>query len=357
MIYNVIGLMSGSSLDGLDMVYVEITNVRDDWDFEIKHTACIPFDTALEADLRHAAALSVPDFLRLHTRFGRWMGKQVNEFIAEHQLEHKVHFIASHGHTVFHDPPQNTSTQIGDGASLAAITGLPSITDLRNVDVALNGQGAPIVPIADRLFFNEFNFCLNLGGIANVTINQENRLAFDICPANQLLDFYARRMGRKYDEQGILAASGKIDSELLKKLNCLEYYKIPAPKSLSNDFSKQLFNFASSSSLSDTDVLATFSAHIVAQIETALAPFSEAAPQKMLVTGGGAFNTHLIQQLSSSLAHLNIEVFVPDTDLVNQKEALAMALIGVLRWREEQNVLASVTGASRSSVGGALWLS
>lgn len=357
MIYNVIGLMSGSSLDGLDMVFVEITDIGNDWQFDIKATACISFDKEMENQLRIAATLSVPDFLRLHTRFGRWMGEQVNQFITDNHLEHIIHFIASHGHTVFHDPKNNTSTQIGDGASLSAITGLPSITDLRNVDVALNGQGAPIVPIADRLFFNEFNFCLNLGGIANVTINDESPIAFDICPANQLLDHYAQLLGRKYDEQGILASSGKVNERVLKDLNCLEFYKISPPKSLSNDFSKQLFNFALSSSLSEIDALATFSAHIVSQIKKAIEPFSNNNKQKMLVTGGGAFNTQLIQELSKVLSTLNIEVIIPDADMVKQKEAVAMALIGVLRWREEINVLSSVTGASRSSIGGALWLS
>lgn len=358
MIYNVIGLMSGSSLDGLDIAFMEIADVRSDWTYELKCTACIPFEEEMKTALANASKLSVPEFLKLNTSFGRWMGEKVNEFIQENELIHKVSFLASHGHTVFHDPENNTSTQIGDGATIAAVTGLTTISDLRNMDVALGGQGAPIVPIADRLFFKDYHFCLNLGGIANVTINREAPLAFDISPANQVLDFYARKSGSEYDKDGAFAKQGTCNDALLESLNSLSYYSKPAPKSLANSYSQSIIELAEKhTSLSVNDILATLVKHIVFQIEKAIFPFhTDAADKKMLVTGGGAHNSFLISQLAEALQAHQITVEVPDSQLVNNKESLAMALIGVLRWREENNVLASVSGAKRDSIGGAMWL-
>lgn len=357
MIYNVIGLMSGSSHDGLDIAFVEITDVRNDWTFEIKHASCIPFEKEMEQQLRHAATLPVPEFLKLHTAFGRWIGQQVVAFIEKNELYHKVHFVASHGHTVFHDPESKTSVQIGDGASISGITGLPTITDLRNADIALAGQGAPIVPIADHKFFPDFKYCLNIGGICNVTINEAAPVAFDIAPANQVLDYFAHKAGHNFDENGALAAQGKTDELVLAALNALSYYHSAGPKSLANDYSKQLVDIIENSNLTGTaDILATLVAHIVFQISTAVERYPATEPAKMLVTGGGAFNKFLVMKLAEKLQPRGIAVIVPEDDIVNYKEALAMAFIGVLRWREEENVLSSVTGADKNTIGGALWL-
>lgn len=357
MIYNVIGLMSGSSHDGLDIAFVEIADVRNDWVYEIKNSECVPFTPELEQQLRQAASLSVPDFLRLHTAFGRWMGHQVVQFIDKYELHHKVHFIASHGHTVFHEPASGTSTQIGDGASIAAVTGLTTITDLRNMDLALGGQGAPIVPIADKLLFRDYDFCLNIGGICNVTINGPEPIAFDIAPANQVLNHYAQSIEMPFDMDGTLASAGKVEPSLLEQLNALDFYQLPAPRSLSNTYSGSIIDKVNEfTSLSVQDILATLCAHIAAQISKAIEPYVKDAPAKMLATGGGAFNKYLIDTISVALADKGVEIVVPDAELVANKEALAMALIGVLRWREEVNVLSSATGAQRSSIGGAMWL-
>ncbi|RYD84481.1 MAG: anhydro-N-acetylmuramic acid kinase, partial [Sphingobacteriales bacterium] len=340
MIYNVIGLMSGSSHDGLDIAFAEITNVRNDWTFEIKHAACIPFEKEMEQQLRHAATLPVPEFLKLHTAFGRWTGQQVIEFIETNALYHKVHFVASHGHTVFHDPESKTSVQIGDGASISGITGLPTITDLRNADIALAGQGAPIVPIADHKFFSDFKYCLNIGGICNVTINDAAPVAFDIAPANQVLDYFAQKAGQAFDENGALAAQGKVADTVLNDLNTLAYYQTEGPKSLANDYSQQLISIIENSNIANTaDILATLVAHIVFQIARAIDRYPDATPARMLVTGGGAFNSFLIAKLSATLQQRAIEVVIPEENIVKYKEALAMAFIGVLRWREEENVL------------------
>lgn len=357
MVYNVIGLMSGSSLDGLDIAYTQLTEIAGKWSFEILNADCIKYDSVLSHQLKNARNLSVPEFLNLHTYFGKFIATEVLRFIDAHQLQHKVHFIASHGHTVWHDPANGTSTQIGDGATIAALTALPVISDLRNIDVALGGQGAPIVPIADQLLLADYDFCLNIGGIANVTINDENPLAFDISPANQLLNYFANKAGKDYDAEGMLARSGNVDSTALSAINGLPFYQQIGPKSLDNAFAQEHV-LPALESLSAEDGLATATQHIAMQIVAALSPYHNgASTKKLLITGGGAHNTFLVETLTNELDKVNIAVTVPEANVINYKEAIAMALIGTLRWREEQNVLHSVTGATRSSVGGALWLS
>jgi anhydro-N-acetylmuramic acid kinase len=359
MVYRVIGLMSGSSLDGLDIAYVQLEEVRGNWSYEILHASCKPYDDKWTNDLKHAINLDTAAFLKLHTAYGRYLGEQVNEFIAEHNLSHKVHFIASHGHTVFHEPHNSTTFQLGDGATIAATVGLPVIGDLRSMDVALGGQGAPIVPIGDKLLFSGYDYLLNIGGIANITIPGPNGLlAFDVCPANQVLNTLAQNEGKIMDEGGAMAAQGLVLLDVLDALNSSEYYKLPPPKSLSNEEARDMaFPKLLETSQSCNDLLRTMTEHITMQIAEAVKQHPHAKEQaSLLVTGGGAFNTFLIMQLEEALLPLKVKVVVPDDNVVKYKEALVMALIGTLRWREEVNVFSSVTGASKDSVGGALWL-
>ncbi len=359
MVYRVIGLMSGSSLDGLDIAHVQLEEVRGKWSYEILHADCVPYADQWITDLRNATDTNVGDFLKLNTRYGKYLGAQINEFIAKYDLGHKVHFIASHGHTVFHEPQHGTTSQIGDGAAIAAITGLPVISDLRAMDVALGGQGAPIVPIGDKLLFAGNDYLLNIGGIANVTIkNDDVFTAFDICPANQVLNALAAREGKTMDEDGAMAAQGSLLPGILDELNNVEYYKKQPPKSLSNEAARDMvFPILLESSHNTNDLLHTMSVHIAEQVANAVKQNSHGKEQvTLLATGGGAFNSFLITQLEKALAPHNVAVVVPDANVVKYKEALVMALIGTLRWREEVNVLSSVTGASRDSVGGALWI-
>lgn len=358
MVYNVIGLMSGSSLDGLDIAYTRFTQISGKWSYELLHADCCSYPAELIQELKNAHTLSVPSFLRLHTRYGHYLGTQVNGFIERHNLHHKVHFVASHGHTVWHEPASMTTSQIGDGAAIAAHTLLPVISDLRNMDIALGGQGAPIVPIADHLLFAEYDFCLNVGGIANVTVNQEEPVAFDICPANQLLNHYALKYAQEYDDKGAIARSGANDETVLEKVNQVAFYEMPVPKSLHNGFVTEEVLPYFSIVEKDNDALHTATRHIAAQIARAVRPYrNPLEAQKMLVTGGGAFNDFLMETLQEELGKDGlIELVLPDEQTIKHKEAVAMALIGTLRWREEVNVLHSVTGATRNSVGGAMWL-
>lgn len=361
MLYRVIGIMSGSSLDGLDMAFIEFEESRNKWSFEIKAVSCKPYNEEWLNKLQQATSLSAYDYLLLHTAYGKYIGEQVNEFIEEFGLHHKVQLIASHGHTTFHAPSLAMTAQLGDGAAIAAATEINVVSDLRAMDVAFNGQGAPIVPVGEKLLFNDYSFYLNLGGIANLSYkSNQDHIAFDVCPANRVMNMLANTLGKEYDEGGSIAASGKVYTPLLTRLNQLSYYSLPYPKSLANDFGTDVvFPLVQAFDISIEDKLRTYTEHVVMQIVYSiqkLSPNTGIQNIRLLVTGGATFNTFLVNRLSQALKSLAIEVIVPDATIINYKEALVMGLIGVLRWREEYNVLHSVTGARRSSIGGSVWI-
>ena len=364
MIYRAIGLMSGSSLDGLDIVFAEIHENGGKWNYEILQADCYAYSDEWVNKLKNAVSLSALDYQLLHAEYGHFLGQQVNRFIEEHQLQYKVAVVSSHGHTTFHVPAKKMTAQLGDGAAIAATTQLPVVSDLRAMDVAFGGQGAPIVPIGEKLLLGDYDYFLNLGGIANISASAKPTsggwgFGFDICAANRVLNMLAADAGKEYDEGGSIAATGSVNPELLEKLNALEYYQQPYPKSLANDFGTDtVYPLIQDAGCGIPDTLRTYTEHIAMQIKNAIASNSKpsTANYQLLVTGGGAFNTFLVERLKGQLKELNIEVIIPDENLVKYKEALIMALIGVLRWREETNVLSSVTGAKRDSVGGAMWM-
>jgi|SRR6218665_512058 len=359
MIYRAIGLMSGSSLDGLDIVFAELHENGGKWSYEIVAAACYPYNEDWTKRLSSATSLSARDYLLLHTEYGEYIGKQVIEFIEENSLQFRVALVASHGHTTFHIPAKRMTAQLGDGAAIAAVVQLPVVTDLRSLDVAFGGQGAPIVPIGEKLLLQGYDYFLNLGGIANISMNTAAYTAFDICAANRVLNMLAQKAGKEYDEDGKLSASGKPDQALLDQLNTLDYYNEAFPKSLANDFGTDIvYPIVEAAGLSIPDALHTYTEHIAIQIRNAITalPNHDAPQSKLLATGGGALNVYLVERIREQLDGLGIEVVVPSKELIQYKEALIMALIGVLRWREETNVLSSVTGAKRDSVGGAMWM-
>lgn len=358
MIYRAIGIMSGSSLDGLDVVFTELQEISGTWNYQIMHSGCLDYDEKWMQKLTHATGMSSLDYQLLHTEYGKFIGQKINEFIDENKLHHQVSLISSHGHTTFHMPKKKMTHQLGDGAAIAAETRLPVVSDLRSIDVAFGGQGAPIVPMGEKLLFSSYHCFLNIGGIANISINKEDELiAYDVCAANRVLNMLAGEKNLAYDDRGKISAQGKIHTDLLEKLNSLEYYKQPYPKSLANSFGTDIiYPLVKSFSVSIEDALRTYTEHICRQIKNSLLPFKQDTLQKLFITGGGAFNTFLIQRLQENLNEINFEIFIPAKDVVQYKEALIMALLGVLRWREQYTVLASVTGAARNSIGGALWL-
>lgn len=353
--YKVIGLMSGTSLDGLDIAYCNFTNESGRWQFKLIQSEFVAYADAFRDQLKNSIDLSAIELLVLNNQYGEWLGQKAKRFLDQHLLE--VDFIASHGHTVFHQIDKQLTYQIGNGQVLANASGQKVICDFRSLDVSLGGQGAPLVPIGDKLLFSEYDFCLNLGGISNVSFeNLAERIAFDIVPVNMLLSHVLKPTGRSYDDKGSLARMGKLDHALLKALNGLNFYQLPFPKSLSYEwFCKAIVPILDQHELSVEDTLNTCIHHIASQISKALIPFGTGKSQ-MLVTGGGAKNDFLVETLSDYLENA-ITVKVPHEQLVDFKEALIFAFMGVLRNREEKNCLKSVTGASQDSCGGVIYSS
>jgi anhydro-N-acetylmuramic acid kinase len=345
--YKVIGMMSGTSLDGLDIAAVDFFYSDKGWSFKIIEAETISYTKDWENRLRNSTELSGEKLIQLNTDYGRFLGEKINQFIKETGFVPEI--IASHGHTVFHQPENHFTFQVGSGADIVAVTGITTIADFRTGDVALGGQGAPLVPVGDRLLFSEYESCLNLGGFANISFEKNKiRLAFDICPVNFVLNFLAKKKGLLYDKYGELGRKGKLDKELLSKLNNLSFYKQRPPKSLGKEWmDKHFFPIVEASNLSVRDKLQTAYEHIALQI-------SKAAPGKgkMLVTGGGAFNTFLIDRIKK---HSQAEIVIPEKIIVDYKEALIFAFLGLLRHLGEINCYASVTGAKRDSSSGVIF--
>jgi anhydro-N-acetylmuramic acid kinase len=374
MLYSVMGLMSGSSLDGLDIVYVQLNQHAGKWTYDILNSDCYPYPADWVEKLREAPNLNAMDYHLLHTAYGHYLGQLANRFIKENELQYKVQLIGSHGHTIFHVPDERMTAQLGDGAALAATTGVNVISDLRAMDIAFGGQGAPIVPIGEKLLFPEHRLFLNLGGIANVSVhyaapgnqpeielrNLEKTIAFDVCPANRVLNLLANKLGQEFDVDGSLASSGLVNENLLEELNREPYYDKAYPKSLANNFGTDtIFPIIIAAGCGIPDGLRTYIEHICIQIDRALENVlgqTQNLDYSLVVTGGGAFNLFLMKRLKEVLAPSGINLFIPDDQVIKYKEALIMALIATLRWREEINVLSSVTGAVRDSIGGALWM-
>lgn len=363
MVYRVIGIMSGSSLDGLDLAFAELEETGGKWTYDIAAAACLPYTPEWKEKLSGAIHLNACDYLLLHSEYGHYIGKQVNAFIDGYGLQYRVGLIASHGHTTFHMPPAMTA-QLGCGAAISAETGLPVVSDLRAMDLAFGGQGAPIVPVGEKNLMGEYAYFLNIGGIANISANRlEGYIAFDICPANRVMNMLVSEQGLEYDAGGGIAAGGKIDHALLEKLNAYDYYDKGYPKSLANDFGTDIiYPQIKQAGLSLADSLRTCVEHIAQQVRKSvvmiLAKHGEmdAGNGRMLVTGGGAFNSFLVDRIADLLQPLQLQTTVADDRLANYKEALIMAFLGVLRWREENTAMHSVTGARKDSVGGAMWM-
>jgi anhydro-N-acetylmuramic acid kinase len=351
-VYRMIGLMSGTSGDGLDIAYCEFQKT-DRWNFHLEACETVPFPERLLKKLKRAHLLSGLKLSLLDVRFGKWMGEQVKEFVERHQLNPDA--VASHGHTVFHQPSKGLSLQIGNGWALHHASGFRTINDFRMGDILLGGQGAPLVPIGDRLLFNEFDYCINLGGIANISMEKEGpRIAFDICPFNLLLNHFAAACGKPYDKNGNLARSGKLLSTQFKNLNALPYYQRTGAKSLGREDLEPFLHILEMSEEHEPEhILHTLVAHFVYQIK-AVMPKIENRATTVLVTGGGAFNTYFMERFKEELGS-EFKLAEADEKLIGFKEALIFAFLGSLRLAGEVNCLATVTGASRDSMGGTVY--
>lgn len=352
--YNIIGLMSGSSLDGLDIAFCEFDLTEsDNIQWNIVEARTYPFSEKWQLRLEKLPEQNALTYAKTHTYFGHYMGELVNKFIEETNLQ--PDFIASHGHTMFHYPNQMMTSQIGDGAALAVITGFPVIADFRTHDIALGGEGTPLAPTVDKYLFPEYDFLLNLGGIANLTYQSKNkRIAYDITPCNQILNALANLLNKEYDDNGILAKSGNMLPKLEQVLNKFPFYNKPFPKSLDNQF---IINHFLPKVLliegSINDKLHTCCKVFGKQIATNINDLSIDNSQ-LLVSGGGAYNTFLIDCIKEHL-NSNIEFTIPSSLIINYKEALLMALLGLLRIENRTNCFSEITGASNDSIGGAIY--
>lgn len=348
--FKVIGLMSGSSLDGVDIAYVNFSHDNRKWFFQILETGNIPYTSSWKEKLSSAFDKDAAQLKELDIEYGQYLGNVTKKFIEKYELAPKL--IASHGHTIFHRPEENYTLQIGNGNEIAKITGITTINDFRSEDVAKGGQGAPLVPIGDKYLFADFPICLNIGGIANVSYDiEKHRIAYDICMANQLLNYLANKLGYEYDNNGNFARQGHVDEILLSQLNENPYYTQEAPKSLGREFfEKNQRDIIDNSGLDIKDVMATATEHIAYQIASATSLLEKS---KILITGGGAKNNYLIERIRTLSRH---EIVIPDTMTIDYKEALIFAFLGVLKMEGKVNVLSSVTGASSDSSSGNICL-
>lgn len=347
----VIGLMSGTSLDGLDICFVRFTRQKN-WQYDQIITETIPYSMEWRNKLNHAIQLSPHELESLDRDFGQFLAEKTNAFIEKHQLGNKVDLIASHGHTVHHRPEAGVTVQIGNGKVLADLTGKKVVFDFRTKDVALGGQGAPLVPVGDAYLFGQYDACLNLGGISNISYHKAgNRIAFDIAPCNLPLNKLMREhFEQTYDFNGEKAKKGQVIPTLHAALNQLDYYQKSPPKSLAVEWlNSQFYPLINEFSDAKTeDLLATIVAHETDQIATV---FKKEQVQEVLITGGGAYNTYFIDQLKGKTA---TKIIIPPDELVGFKEALIFGLLGVLKLLEEINTFCSVTGARQDSIGGKL---
>ncbi len=346
--YNVIGVMSGTSLDGIDLCYINFC-YNGAWSYSIIHSQTISYSNIWVDALQNAMALDRNALKQLDNEYTVYLNQVLHEFIVTKKIT-TLYAICSHGHTVLHQPQKGITYQIGNMPHIAEGFDCPVVCDFRVADVKLGGQGAPLVPIGDALLFSEFDVCLNLGGFANISFECENkRIAYDICPVNIILNFYAKTLGVDYDNNGSIAKSGTIDEDLLEALNALTFYTLKPPKSLGLEWVKHyVLPLIMRYELPVPITLRTLVAHIAIQISKAI---NKLQVTKVLVTGGGAYNSFLIEQLLK-LTDIKTQIIIPSRATIDYKEALIFGLLGLLKLRGETNCLSSVTGAKKNHSSG-----
>ena len=347
-----LGVMSGTSLDGLDLLLAEFSEKNDQYEYHIIATKTIAYNKEWKQKLKAAHQYNAEELLVFHNKYGQFIAAKCTDFISTLSLKKEV-IICSHGHTVFHQPQNNLTFQLGNGVVVAAHTKCCVVSDFRSLDVALGGQGAPLVPVGDYYLFKAFPFCLNIGGIVNISIKKDGGIkAYDICPANMALNNLASTLGKEYDENGAVAAVGNFMPDLLEELNQLPFYKQNPPKSLGREWYEKVFEpiLDSYKNTVTADLLATVCEHIAIQVAENINKQNFIG--KCLITGGGAYNQFLISRLQK---YTKVPLEIPDSQVVEFKEALIFAFLGYLRLNQKINCFSSVTGAERDSVLGSVY--
>lgn len=346
--WNIIGLMSGTSLDGVDLAFIRFSSTFNKLYYEIICAETISYSKDWNDKLSQAFTSSAKEITLLNVIYGKYLGELVNDFIIKNNIKN-VDLVASHGHTIFHKPEEGYTLQIGDGATIAQTCKQKIVCDFRTQDVAMGGQGAPLVPIGDKLLFSEYDYCINIGGFSNISFEDKNsiRRAYDICPSNIVLNHYTRKIGLAYDDRGKLAKTGTIHNELLSKLNEFSLYK--SKQSMGNEIViSDFIPLIDSFQIPLKDILRTYIEHIALRITKQLQDQSTT-----LVSGGGVFNDFLIERIKKQTKST---IIIPENKLINFKEALIFGLLGLLRAENEINCLASVTKSKRNHSSGVIYL-
>jgi anhydro-N-acetylmuramic acid kinase len=348
--YNVIGVMSGTSLDGVDLAHIQFQIKNNKWTFQVLECKTISYDSNWISILKTAVDYTENQLLELNKNYTQLLSSIIVNFVNKHKIEN-LDAVCSHGHTILHQPQNGFTLQIGNLPEISKLTQQTVVCDFRVQDVQLGGQGAPLVPIGDRILFSEYDYCMNLGGFSNVSFEDNNtRIAFDISPVNTVLNFYANQLGFDYDDKGQISRTGNCSIELLNELNALDFYQKKHPKSLGFEFVKEVvLPITERYPMAIEDKLHTFTEHVALQIALAL-PYKKGS---LLTTGGGAYNDFLIERIQFYLPEM--EIIIPSNKILEFKEALIFALLGVLKLREEINVLSSVTGAKYDHSSGVIY--
>ena len=348
--YNVIGVMSGTSLDGVDLAQIQLTLQNNKWTFKIIESETVRYEQNWVNQLKLAVDYPETELEKLNAAYTKLLGTIISEFIEKHKIEN-LDAVCSHGHTILHQPEKGLTLQIGNLPEISSLIHQTVVCDFRVQDVKLGGQGAPLVPIGDRILFSEYDYCMNLGGFSNVSFEQNGeRIAFDISPVNTVLNFYANQLGLNYDDKGTISRTGNVNENLLNELNSLDFYKLKFPKSLGFEFVKEIvLPIIESYTIPIQDKLRTFTEHIA--LQTALALPNKKG--RILITGGGAYNDFIIERIQYYLPEM--EIIIPSAKILEFKEALIFALLGVLKLRDEINVLSSVTGAKKDHSSGEIY--
>lgn len=345
--FKVLGVMSGTSLDGIDIIECDF-KFNEGWKYKIKSATTVPYTKEWINRLRSCSELSKELLVALDHEYTKFLADRISAFIDAHVVE-PIDYVCSHGHTAQHQPELDHTYQIGNLAEIADYLDLSVVCDFRKQDVKLGGQGAPLVPIGDHLLFSDFDYCLNLGGFSNVSfIEHGERMAFDVCPVNTVLNHYALKLGQPFDKNGAIAKTGSIDYDLLEHLNALNYYKAPWPKSLGMEWvNTNVISCIESFHLDIKDVLRTMTEHVAYQIGKIGSKSS-----KVLTTGGGTYNSFLLERIRR---HSKAEFVIPDSKLIEFKEALIFGFLGILKVRGDVNCLKSVTGARKDHSSGCIY--
>lgn len=350
----VLGIMSGTSMDGADLALCRVESDGARWTASVQVAETFPYDEKWRVRLSQLRYQNADIYVKTDVFYGRYLGELVNAFIKK--TGETPDLVASHGHTIFHNPDGLITSQIGDGATLNATCGIPVVSNFRRADVALGGQGAPLAGLGDEILFPEYDVCLNLGGFSNISASLEGkRVAFDVSPCNIVLNRIARELGQAYDQDGMIAESGQIIYPLLERLDAVPFYSKTGPKSLGREWINREFwhivrDFDQEPA---ADRMKTLVVHIARQIGAAVSNIlpDHGAGRKILATGGGAHNLTLIDHLR---AETEADVVVPDALTVDYKEALIFALLGAMRVKNRTNTLNTATGARSPWISGSL---